>query len=271
MYKFNNSHAAGLLLTLLLSGAGCVVAEEIGDADVAATVETVADTPASDAADAGADTADSDNDSDQSGGGIVIPEVRPRPVEAVPSVVVKSMQDDAEQALARGTTQTDTSDRTPALLIVLGLAGFAFWLGRNRNRSQPAAVAETASDTTAEQIAAADTAAHEAAVAVVETVVEAADEAMAVADADETTEIVDSSSEGEAPTDAVGADAEAAAVAGTEEVEEESESETTDAEGNADEMIEQPLDDATTAPVSAVAERQTQPGKGRPQKRNRGR
>ncbi|MEY4194285.1 MAG: hypothetical protein RLZZ226_653 [Pseudomonadota bacterium] len=267
MYKFNNSHAAGLLLTLLLSGAGCVVAEEIGDADVAATVETVADTPASDAADAGADTADSDNDSDQSGGGIVIPEVRPRPVEAVPSVVVKSMQDDAEQALARGTTQTDTSDRTPALLIVLGLAGFAFWLGRNRNRAQPAAVAETVSDTTAEQIAAADTAVHEAAVAVVET----AEEAVAVADADETTEIVDSSSEGEAPADAVGADAETAAVVATEEPEEDADTETADAEGNADETIEQPLDDATTAPVSAVADRQTQPGKGRPQKRNRGR
>ncbi len=267
MYKFNNSHAAGLLLTLLLSGAGCVVAEEIGDADVAATVETVADTPASDAADAGADTADSDNDSDQSGGGIVIPEARPRPVEAVPSVVVKSMQDDAEQALARGTTQTDTSDRAPALLIVLGLAGFAFWLGRNRNRAQPAAVAETASDTTAEQIAVADTAVHEAAVAVVET----AEEAVAVADADETTEIVDSSSEGEAPADAVGADAETAAVAATEEPEEDADTQTTDAEGNADETIGQPLDDATTAPVSAVADRQTQPGKGRPQKRNRGR
>lgn len=267
MYKFNNSHAAGLLLTLLLSGAGCVVAEEIGDADVAATVETVADTPASDAADAGADTADSDNDSDQSGGGIVVPEVRPRPVEAVPSVVVKSMQDDAEQALARGTAQTDTSDRTPALLIVLGLAGFAFWLGRNRNRAQPAAVAETVSDTTAEQIAAADTAVHEAAVAVVET----AGEAVAVADADETTEIVDSSSEGEAPADAVGSDAETAAVVATEEPEEDADTETTDAEGNADETIGQPLDDATTAPVSAGADRQSQPGKGRPQKRGKGR
>lgn len=58
---------------------------------------------------------------------------------------VKSVQEDADQAYARGGQQTDHSDWILALLILLGLGGFAIFLNRNKPApKQTEAAPETA-------------------------------------------------------------------------------------------------------------------------------
>jgi len=79
--------------------------------------------------------------------------VMPTP-EAVEFPRVKSMQDNAERALATGKNETDGPDRILALLVVLGLAAFSFLL-RKRDASagspspEPLAPAEEGAETTA--------------------------------------------------------------------------------------------------------------------------
>jgi len=138
MFNFKHICAISLLLTAITPWTGSVQAEEATD-----SLEVQAMQPAREAAD-GIDTTDTGAITEETGeqtpevtdthpGAVVIPDVSTAQVVVEP-VRVKSMQDDAEQALTRGSSQPDTSDRTLALLVLLGLGGFAFFLGRNRNK-----------------------------------------------------------------------------------------------------------------------------------------
>lgn len=253
MFNFKHICAISLLLTTMTTWTGSVLAEETLDTGEAPAIQTATEEQV-----ISTDTPPEDND--KPAGGIIIPDVSTPP--AVEPVRVKSMQDDAEQALSRGGSQTDTSDRTLALLVLLGLGGFAFFLSRNRNQ---AAVSTPLPDTAAAAVE--EEADHEAESLVsateptTESTPPAEEEVMVHAPATETVE-----------SDPVEASA-------TDPVEAETEELNSDepVTGNVDAIDEPPVEqgdevqDPDEPQTPAESARSHQPAKGRPQKRGRGR
>lgn len=143
MYKNKKFYAMSLLLALLTSGSGSVLAE--GETDQAAEVSAVETH----------DEIQADMESDETATasthheievkteehlGVVVVPIAPAATDG--AVSVKSMQDNAEQALAQGESKTNTSDRIFALLALLGLGAFAFL---RKNKSNVSSAVETGS------------------------------------------------------------------------------------------------------------------------------
>lgn len=125
-----------LLLALLAGGYEAVQADEelASEAAVSATETNEAQEGGAESATGQADAVELEKNQ-----GIVIPS--PAAQASQEPIRARSMQDDAEQALARGGNQSDTSDRTLPLLAFLGLGAFVFF-SRKRGTGTASSVAE---------------------------------------------------------------------------------------------------------------------------------